>query len=82
MKKRKPEITFPVLWDTKLYKTYWIGTLFARKRVEILLESKKGYFNYDTNKFEIPEKDFAAITNNPRLRHDFEIIKQVGYKVI
>jgi hypothetical protein len=81
-KDEKYSIPFPVLYDTRIYSSNNICTFFRRKRVETLMASKKGYFNYETNKFEIPEKDWMKITKNPKLKFDKETIEKVGFKII
>ncbi len=75
-------IPFPVLYDTKIYSSSVIRRWLILKRTEILRVSKKGYYNYDTDKFEIPKKDFAIIEKNPKMKFTLEIIKEVGFKII
>lgn len=83
LKKNNPyDIPFPVLYDTKIYASSVIRKWLRLKRTETLMNSKKGYYNYETDKFEIPKKDFIIIEKNPKLKFDLEIIKEVGFKII
>lgn len=85
MKKNRDDkfkILFPVLYDTKIYESRIIKSFLRGKRIEILRSYKKGYYNYETNKFEISAKDFRIIEKNPKLAFDLEIIKELGFTII
>lgn len=75
-------IPFPVLYDTKIYSSSVIRKFLKLKRIEVLMASKQGYYNYETDKFEIPKKDFIIIEKNPKLKFILEIIKEIGFKII
>lgn len=81
-KPKKYDIPFPVLYDTKVYSSDKITNFFTIKETRKLMNYKKGYFNYETNKFDIPKKDFSIIEKNPKMAGDYAIIKEVGYNII
>lgn len=68
-KKDRFNIPFPVLYDTAIYTD---GILKAEKR---------GYYNYTTDKFDIPKREFMEIEKNPKFCDDLKIIKGVGFNI-
>lgn len=80
--KKRYEIPFPVLYDTKVYASNIIKNFISQKRIEKLMNYKKGYYDYDKNKFVIPKKDFSIIEKNPKYSYNYEIINLVGYDLI
>lgn len=78
MSDKKYPIPFPVLFDTEFALIHHEKDGLRREIVNF----KKGYFNYDTNQFEIPAKDWKVITKNPKLLKEKNIIEEVGYRIV
>jgi hypothetical protein len=80
--KKASEIPYPCLWDTTVYTSLSIVSWFTTRRLERKKEFQKGWFNYDTNSFEVPKKDWDILNKNPKFATDLAIIKNIGYSII
>ncbi len=80
MNKRK--INKPPLYDTSFYWSWRLGGLFRKHEKWELQEFHKGLFDYDKNKFFLTQKQFDAISKNPKRSNDLKAIETTGYEII
>lgn len=76
------KINKPPLYDTSIYQSWHFYGFFKKWEKKDLIEYHKGLFDYDENKFFLTQKQFDAISKNPKRSFDFDAIKTTGYKII